>query len=431
MNILMFTNTFLPHVGGVANSVSQTADVLRQKGHRVIIVAPEFDGTEGPLFRLHDDVIRVPAMQNYNGSDFSVRLPVPFALTALLDELSFDLIHSHHPFLLGDTAVRMARRYQVPLVFTHHTRYEQYTHYVSEHSTLMPQFAADLATEYANLCNAVIAPSTSIQTLIRERGVKVPIDVIPTGVVLSRFEQADQAQARQRQSLPEDAKIVGHLGRLAKEKNLDYLAEAMMRCLKQDHSIRWAIAGSGPSEDSIRQMAEDNNVADQIIWMGRLSGQDLVDAYAAMDLFVFSSQSETQGMVVSEAMAAGTPVVALSAPGVDDVVNNDNGLLLSDSLPADQFADKCLTLLHNPEELAAKRQPALETAERFSDQHSAELLLNWYQQTLDQFEPKIGHNDDFPLLDNITAKLQAEWQLLQQKLTAVSQVLSEEKDRSK
>ncbi|EAR10796.1 glycosyltransferase [Reinekea blandensis] len=430
MNILMFTNTYLPHVGGVANSVSQTAEVLRNAGHRVIIVAPEFEGSEGSVFTLHEDVIRVPAMQNYNGSDFSVRLPVPFALTALLDELSFDLVHSHHPFLLGDTAVRMARRYQVPLVFTHHTRYEQYTHYVSEQSSLMPQFAAELATEYANLCDAIVAPSTSIQTLIRERGVESPIDVIPTGVVMSRFKDADQKTARERLNLPEDAPIVGHVGRLAKEKNLEYLSEAMFRLLKDDPQRRWIIAGSGPSENHIRETATKEGVADQIIWLGRLSGQDLVDAYAAMDLFVFSSQSETQGMVVSEAMAAGTPVVALSAPGVDDVVNNDNGLLLSDSTPPETFADKCAELLNDRDALSQRQQPALDTAERFSDRRSGELLLNWYQQTIDWYEPDTLRNEEFPVLDNLTTKLQAEWQLLQQKLSAVSQTLIDDKDVS-
>lgn len=430
MNILMFTNTYLPHVGGVANSVSQTADVLRGQGHRVIVVAPEFDGSEEPLFQLQDDIIRVPAMQNYNGSDFSVRWPVPFALTNLLDALSFDLIHSHHPFLLGDTAVRMARRYQVPLVFTHHTRYEQYTHYVSEESSLMPQFAAELATEYANLCDAVVAPSTSIQTLIRERGVDAPIDVIPTGVVMSRFTTADQTQARQRLKLPKTAPIVGHVGRLAKEKNLDYLSDAMFQLLQADENRLWLIAGGGPSEDAIRESATQHGVDKQIIWLGRLGGQDLIDAYAAMDLFVFSSQSETQGMVVSEAMAAGTPVVALSAPGVDDVVNNGNGLLLSDSTPPEVFAEQCAQLLTDHDALSQRRQPALDTAERFSDRRSGELLLNWYRQTLDWYEADIVRNEDFPVLDNLTAKLQAEWQLLQQKFSAVSQTLIDDKDVS-
>ncbi|MDO3722280.1 glycosyltransferase [Marinobacter sp. chi1] len=430
MNILMFTNTYLPHVGGVANSVSQTAQVLRTKGHRVIVVAPEFDDSEEPLFELQDDVIRVPAIQNYNGSDFSVRLPVPFALTNLLDELPFDLIHSHHPFLLGDTAVRMARRYQVPLVFTHHTRYEQYTHYVSEQSALMPQFAAELATEYANLCDAVVAPSTSIRTLIRKRGVETAVEVIPTGVVMERFNQVDQAQARPRLGLTADSKIIGHVGRLAKEKNLDYLCDAVISVLRQDPAVHWIIAGSGPSERDMRAAAEEAGVAEQIVWLGQLSGQDLVDAYAAMDLFVFSSQSETQGMVVTEAMAAGTPVVALSAPGVDDVVDNDNGRLLPDNTPADAFADECQSLLNAPDKRQEKRKAALETAKRFSDQYSAERLLRWYRQTLDWFEPELSRNEEFPVLDNLTAKLQAEWQLLQQKLTAVGQTLTEDQGAS-
>ena len=129
MKILMFTNTYLPHVGGVARSVSTFARDLVHLGLEVAVVAPHFQG-EDPDQNARVQVMRVPAIQNFNGSDFSVRLPIPFALSERIEAFNPDLIHSHHPFLLGDTAMRVARQRELPLVFTHHTMYEWYTHYV-------------------------------------------------------------------------------------------------------------------------------------------------------------------------------------------------------------------------------------------------------------------------------------------------------------
>ena len=117
----------------------------------------------------------MPAIQNFNGSDFSVRLPVPFLVDQQIDTFRPDIIHSHHPYLLGDAALRSARRRKLPLIFTHHTLYEEYTHYIAENPEKMKRFAAFLATNYANLCDAVVAPSESIRHLIIERGVSVPV----------------------------------------------------------------------------------------------------------------------------------------------------------------------------------------------------------------------------------------------------------------
>ncbi|MBS1220006.1 MAG: glycosyltransferase, partial [Proteobacteria bacterium] len=162
MNIVMLTNTFTPHVGGVARSVESFAEEYRKRGHRVLVVAPEF--SDMPLEEV--DVVRVPAIQNFNASDFSVALPVPSRLAETLDDFRPDIVHSQHPFLLGMTAVRIARYRQLPLVFTHHTLYEQYTHYVPGDSPALKRFVIELATRYANLCDQVFAPSESIRDLL-------------------------------------------------------------------------------------------------------------------------------------------------------------------------------------------------------------------------------------------------------------------------
>ncbi|MDO9508609.1 MAG: glycosyltransferase, partial [Thermovirgaceae bacterium] len=312
MNICMFTNTYLPHVGGVARSVASFAEDLRKLGYRVQVVAPTFANEDGSQAEEEDDVLRVPAIQNFNGSDFSVRIALPYIIDDKIDESKPEVIHSHHPFLLGDAAFRAAFRRDLPLVFTHHTLYEQYIHYVSPESESMEQLAINLATQYANLCTLVIAPSESIARLITERGVISPIEVIPTGVDVEYFKSGDGKSFRRLFDIPMNARVIGHLGRLAPEKNLEYLCEAVIKALKKmPDETRFLVVGTGPSDSRIQEMFQKEGLEDRLIMAGSQSGRKLADAYNAMDLFVFSSKSETQGMVLTEAMAASTPVIAL------------------------------------------------------------------------------------------------------------------------
>ncbi|MDP2105797.1 MAG: glycosyltransferase, partial [Desulfobulbaceae bacterium] len=136
MNILMMTNTFTPHVGGVARSIESFTAAYRSKGHQVMVVAPTFENMPAD----ENNVIRIPAIQRFNGSDFSVILPTPGFLSDAIINFQPDIVHVHHPFLIGDTALRIAKQHELPLVFTHHTMYEQYTHYVPGNSTAMKKF---------------------------------------------------------------------------------------------------------------------------------------------------------------------------------------------------------------------------------------------------------------------------------------------------
>src|SRR5262245_1923304 len=150
MNILMATNTFAPHVGGVARSVAAFTREFEAAGHRVLTIAPQFEGA----LESEPGVIRVPAIQHFNGSDFSFPLVIPGLLAEAIDDFHADIVHSHHPFLLGSTAMRIAGLRGIPIVFTHHTRYETYTHYVGGESPFLKRFISDLAVGYCNLCDA-------------------------------------------------------------------------------------------------------------------------------------------------------------------------------------------------------------------------------------------------------------------------------------
>jgi 1,2-diacylglycerol 3-alpha-glucosyltransferase len=418
MNIVMLSNTYAPHVGGVARSIAAFARQYRELGHQVLVVAPVFDQQPSD----EQDVVRIPAIQNFNGSDFSVVLPVSGLLSDTLDAFQPDLVHAHHPFLLGMTALRIARYRQLPLVFTHHTRYEQYTHYVPGDSPVLRRFAIQLVTRYANLADRVFAPSESIAELLLERGVHAPISVIPTGVELPQFHQGDGAAFRRKVGIPENAFVVGHIGRLAPEKNLEFLATSIARFISagitdaisanNSREVHCLVVGTGPSEADIRAIFAQAGVAARLHLDGVQTKQTLADAYHAMDVFAFASKSETQGMVITEAMAAGRPVVALDASGVREVVKDRvNGRLLAAENTSAFVAALQWVAAQSAEQALALAQAARETAERYSMPNTANRALDNYRELLQKNATSHDQEDDLwmRLLDLI----QAEWNIIE------------------
>ncbi|MDT8389196.1 MAG: glycosyltransferase [Lentisphaeria bacterium] len=427
MNILIFTNTFTPHVGGVARSVEAFSAEYRRCGHRVLVVAPEF-----PDMPSHEvGVARVEAIQNFNASDFSVALPLHSPLTKTVDAFRPDIVHSQHPFLLGMTALRLARFRELPLVFTHHTLYEHYTGYIPGDSPALRRFAIELATRYANLTDQVFAPSQSIRDLLRKRGVTTPITVVPTGVILENFAAGDGRAWRRRLDISEDAFVVGHLGRLAPEKNLGFLARSVAEFLRDRPQAHFLVVGTGPSEEGMREIFARAGVDARLRTAGILSGQSLADALHAMDVFVFASKSETQGMVLTEAMAAGLPVVALDASGTRDVVKNGkNGRLLLEPDSAAFSAALQWTADLVPGQMRDLKKAALDTAEAFSISRTADKALTAYAS----IKPKspAAANKETIERENVFSWVEAEWEILKGFAgacgAAISASLSSEKE---
>lgn len=408
MNIVLLTNTFLPHVGGVARSVQAFREEYLSRGHRVLVVAPEFPDTP----RDEVDVVRIPAIQNFNASDFSVALPFFKGLSQRLDDFRPDIIHSQHPFLLGMTAVRVARFRDLPLVFTHHTLYEQYTHYVPVESPALKRFVIELATRYANLSDLVFAPSDSVRELLIQRGVVTPISTVPTGVRVEHFAGGDGAGFRARHGIPDDAFVVGHVGRLAPEKNLEFLARSIAEYLKLDERARFLLVGAGPSEETIRDIFAKSGLAHRLLMSGVLEREDLADAYTAMDVFAFASRTETQGMVLAEAMAAGAPVIALDAPGAREVVRDGvNGRLLRRETMRElsgalQWAASC-----PPEQWRGLCQSARKTADTFSMASSASSALAAYE-TLSRGPSTQDARDAEKGWEQVMARIRTEWDII-------------------
>lgn len=420
MNVVLISNTYVPHVGGVARSVEAFRQEYEALGHRVLVVAPEFPGREED----EADVVRVAALQNFNASDFSVALPVPKGLRSTLEGFEPDIIHAQHPFLLGMTAVRLARTLNLPLVFTHHTLYERYTHYVPGKSEVLQSFIIELATRYGNLADLVFAPSESIRDLLVERGVETKVEVLPTGVDRERFASGDGRALRQHFAIGEDAFVVGHLGRLAEEKNIGFLAESVARFVSEDSDRYFLVVGGGDAEAELRGAFERRGLSERLLCPGVLEGQALVDALAAMDVFAFASTSETQGMVLTEAMAAGLPVIALDAPGVREVVRDGfNGRLLPD--PSEAVFHDALAALADLDDagFAKLRAGAEDTAESYSMRRCAETAIRSYRELSRRSEADREAGDR--LWDQMRSRIGAELDIIRSINAASGEALTE------
>lgn len=402
MNILMMTNTYLPLVGGLERSIESFTKEYRKRGHRVMIVVPEYENS--PKKEL--DVIRVPALQHFNGTNFSFKLPIIGSFREELGDFKPDIIHAHHPFLMGDTALRLAYDYKVPLVFTHHSLYEENV----GSSETVKRFVLELATGFANHCDHVIAPSESVAELISARGMKTQITVIPTGLDLNQYK-GTAGSFREQSKISKNAFVVGYVGRLSPEKNLPFLTRAVALFLKKEKNVIFLVVGSGPSEAELLSYFKKLGLEDRLFLTGEMKGKKLIETFQAIDVFAFSSHSETQGMVLNEAMAAGTPVVGLDAPGVRDIIKDKiNGRLVPDENEL-KFAEALSWILRQSPTVRRKLiAGAKKTAKLFSMQLCADKALQLYEnlQPSKGFERKSKKRDWFPFMQ----RAEAEWDLL-------------------
>lgn len=327
------------------------------------------------------DVIRLPSIKHFNNTDFSLPLPVAFRAVFDFQARKYDIVHVHHPFLLGEMGLRLARRERIPLIFTYHTQYEKYTHYVPfDHGTAEKAIVNHTAA-FCRLCDLVIAPTTDVRKLLEKRSVDVPIAVLPTGVELELYQKIDSKKARDRLGFSAETPILLYVGRLALEKNLEYLVSACLKVLDRHRNAHLLIVGDGQSRQELQTLAaEDGRLAQRVHFFGKIEGAQLLELYSTADLFVFASHTETQGMVIVEAMAGGTPAVCLDADGVRDIViNGENGILLPQSATSENFAGAVSACLNSPEKRNSLIQGANKTAKKYDMRRLAGQLHELYR----------------------------------------------------
>jgi glycosyltransferase involved in cell wall biosynthesis len=279
-------------------------------------------------------VVRYPSVPAATYPDFALAVPWSRRIGRLVRALGVDIFHAHHPFLLGPTAARLARRLGRPLVFTYHTRYEKYAHYVPASRGLVERAAIGLSTRFAARAHAVIAPSALIREELRRRAVAVPITVVPTGVDLACFSPGAQTAARRAVGLPDGDPVVLYVGRLDREKSVERVLLAFERIGGTLTRARLVLVGQGKEAGRLRRLADGLATGGRIRFDGVCAHALLPAYYRAADVFLFASETETQGLVLAEAAACGLPAVAVSAPGCDEAVRDGETGVLTKADPA-------------------------------------------------------------------------------------------------
>lgn len=394
MRIAIFTNNYLPSTSGVAVSIENFNNELTRLGHQVFIFAPGYEGQ----FSDPENVFRFPAVELGKNS-FHYRIALPFTpkIDRLVKEGGFDIIHSQHPFWIGQTAMWYAKRIKKPLVFTYHTLYEEYSHYVP----VVPQsflkwYLKKTSLEYALKSKRIIAPSQSVKEMLEKR-VKQYLDqegiiryqkedlsirVVPSGINVEKFQTSDGEEVRSKYGFKENDIVLECVCRMAREKNLEFLLRSLMPTLKNIKNVYLMMVGHGNYIETLAGLAKGMGIENKVRFTGLVPNSEVARYYKAGNIFVYTSTTETQGLVLTEALASGLPVVAVSASGINDViVDNKNGFLVNNN-DENAFKNKVEFLIQNADQCQSFKKAAQETAEEYSVENCTKRLIEVYEEAM-------------------------------------------------
>jgi 1,2-diacylglycerol 3-alpha-glucosyltransferase len=381
VRIANFTNFYLPVVNGVVRSVESFREALSRQGHDVFVFA-QADGE-------YDDkapfIFRYPSLTLPIQVEIPAVIPVSPFVDQLLPALKPDVIHTHHPILLGQAAVRKAQELNLPLVFTFHTQYQEYTHYVPLPQDAFQEFlkgaVQNWLMDFMRKCQHIVIPSESMkEILINDYGLQDHYTVIPTGIDLKPYKIVDGNELRTRKNWQND-KVIISIGRLAQEKNWKTLLYAVAKAHQEHPDLRLVLIGDGPDKEALQNLAIELGIAERVTFTGKLPFSEVTIYLKAADIFAFASVTETQGLVTMEAMAAGLPVVAVDASGTRDIVDNgEQGFLVRND--ADALSASIKQLLEAPEKMRRFSINALKKAEIFDVNSLAKKLIGVYEQAI-------------------------------------------------
>ena len=384
MRVLMISDVYFPRINGVSTSIQTFRRGLQAAGHETVLIAPEY---RIEAFGERAEVLRVPS--RYLPRDPEDRMMKRRAIRALLPQLerrSFDIVHIQTPFIAHYAGVELARKLGVPVIESYHTYFEEYLHH---YVPLMPRavmrfVARRFTTSQCNVLDALVVPSRAMQTALHDYGVRCPMHIIPTGMEMDRFVYGDGQKFRASLGIAPDRPTLVHVGRVAHEKNIDFIFRMLARVVRQRPEVVLILAGEGPALAHCKRYVASLGLNDHVKFVGYLSrDSSLLDCYRAGDLFVFASKTETQGLVLLEAMALGVPVVSTAYMGTADIVRPERGAGLA---PDDEagFASLVLKLLADRERREAMSREAIEFAASWSAAAMANKLAGLYTDLVRQ-----------------------------------------------
>ena len=380
MHIAFFTNFYHPIVNGVVRSVASFRETLMKQGHNVFVFAQ----SDGSYKDNEPFIFRYPSLPLPSG-EISAAIPVSPFVDQLLPALKLDVIHTHHPILLGQTAARKAAELGLPLVFTFHTQYWEYTHYIPFPQEVIQEFLKNAVhkwlKEFMQKCQHIIIPSESMkEILVRDYGLEERYTVIPTGTNLEPYQRADGKTLRKEKGW-QDETILISVGRLAPEKNWEALLHAFAKVYLEHPNLRLVLIGDGPAKESLQTLASELGIAEQVTFTGTIPFEEIPAYLKAADAFSFASVTETQGLVTIEAMAAGLPVVAVDGSGTRDIVEHGKqGYLVENDASA--LAKGLNQLLSDPGQMKRFSHNALKKAKTFDVNQLSKQIISVYEQAI-------------------------------------------------
>ncbi len=366
MRILMISDVYFPRINGVSTSIQTFALELQKMGHEVILIAPEYREPHEEPF----EIIRITARKiPMDPEDRLMSYRAIKRMVPALKEREIDLIHIQTPFVAHYAGIHLARQLGIKAIETYHTFFEEYLDkYIPQLPSALLHFVARrFSSRQCNAVDAMVSPSNAMLQVLRSYGVTTPAQVIPTGIRMEQFTGGDGDHFREHHDIPSEQPLLLFVGRVALEKNIPFLIKTMEHVVREIPDALLLITGEGPAQETLQKQVDELGISRHIRFMGYLNRNgELENCYSAADLFIFASNTETQGLVLLESMAMGTPVVSTAVMGTREVLVDGEGCWVAkEELP--DFSSKVLSLLMDKE----KRNRLAISAKCYAAQWSA------------------------------------------------------------
>lgn len=375
MRIMHISNNYTPYSGGVVSSLNALLPALQQQGHEILLITLDFavPNIIDPAW-----VCRIPPF--LTGTYKQNRIAVPFNAFLTIEQQIFsfnpDIIHVHHPFFLGSIGKSLAHKYDIACIFTYHTMYEQYAHYIPVPACITKPLIQKIVLSFCKDVDALVTPSHGIKQYLENNAIVTPAYVIPSPLQHHFFEPLDNNIEKKRSTLFN----LLYVGRFREEKNIVCLIDLFAQLDRSSHCL--TLVGYGDQESMLRKRAYDHYGFSQteIVFVIKPDLQNLRQLYADADLFLFPSQTDTQGLVLAEAMAHGTPVVAFPGPGQEDIIQQGvNGFIVSNE---DDMLKHIRMIKNDTNLLKSLSYNASITSQNFSQESIIASLVDVYRAVL-------------------------------------------------
>ena len=387
MNIGFFTDVYTPLVDGVVRSIILYRKELEKRGHKVYVFAPKKIKSRSDFVnkvKVEDDerTFRFRAVDSVVIPGYPLAIPISFKATKKIPKLDLDIVHCQTPATMGLLGDIVALAQNIPEVYTYHTYYPEYAkNYIFSGKFKTGEAVQKYDVFYCNRSDRVIVPSPKLKNVLTDWDVKSHISVLPTGLDLDEFKRADGQRFREQFKIDEDKKILLFVGRLGREKNIGFLIEVINRLKQESKDAILVIVGDGKDRKDLEKQVKKLGLKDRVVFTRFLARQDTLNAFAAADIFVFASKTDTQGLVLAEAAALGKPIVMVKDDGLGEiVVDGANGYVVKEDV--DIFAKKTLELLTVDNLYATMSDKSREIAKGLSIERQTDKLLEIYKQAM-------------------------------------------------